>query len=492
MVLVIVLLPVAALKSAKSHELKGSYFEYAKRNLSYFGRVNYDFKDRYLASFTFRRDGSTTFGKENKFGNFMSGSLGWIVSKEKFFTSNFINFLKIRGSYGSLGSDNTSPQYYRIQTDYLASLYGTGNSIGYSFGNNFVSGSSLGSLANDKLQWERQLQANVGFEMTFLKNKFNISADYYQKNVSGLLFVPAMSLYVGAVPAPSANIGSTKTNGLDISLGYNEQITKNLKLTTSLTFTTVKSLVTETNDDGTAQIFGGGFFNGQSQNVTLFAKGFAPAIYYGYKTDGLFQNAGEIAKSAVQNGAQPGDIKFVDVNGDGVIDAKDRTQIGNPFPKFNAGWNVNLEYKSFDFNVFTYVSYGNNLYRAFERNDTYTNKFKDVLSRWTGPNTTNDARNPRYSFTDANNNSRVSDRYVEDGSFIKIKNIILGYTLKTKAIQKLFRSVRIYGQVKNAFTFTKYSGYDPEVPAYGLLDTGVDRGAYPQARTFYVGLDIKF
>jgi TonB-linked SusC/RagA family outer membrane protein len=475
-----------------TNALSGSYFEYAKRNLSYFGRVNYDFKDRYLASFTFRRDGSTTFGKENKFGNFMSGSVGWIVSKEKFFNSKLINFLKIRGSYGSLGSDNSSPQYYRIQTDYLASLYGTGNSIGYSFGNNFVSGSSLGSLANDKLAWERQLQANVGFEMTFLKNKINISADYYQKNVSGLLFVPAMSLYVGAVPAPSANIGITKTSGVDISLGYNEQITRNLKLSTSLTFTTVKSLVTATNEDGSAQIFGGGFFNGQSQSVTLFAKGFAPAIYYGYKTDGLFQSAGEIAKSAVQNGAQPGDIKFVDINGDGVIDANDRTQIGNPFPKFNAGWNVNLDYKSFDFSVFTYVSYGNSLYRAYERNDTYTNKFQDVLSRWTGPNTTNDARNPRYSFTDANNNSRVSDRYVEDGSFIKIKNIILGYTLKTKAIQKLFRSVRVYGQVKNAFTFTKYSGYDPEVPAYGLLDTGVDRGAYPQARTFYVGLDIKF
>ena len=138
------------------------------------------------------------------------------------------------------------------------------------------------------------------------------------------------------------------------------------------------------------------------------------------------------------------------------------------------------------------MSYGNSLYRAYERNDTYTNKFQDVLSRWTGPNTTNDARNPRYSFTDANNNSRVSDRYVEDGSFIKIKNIILGYTVKAKAIQKIFKSVRVYGQIKNAFTFTKYSGYDPEVPAYGLLDTGVDRGAYPQARTFYLGLDIKF
>ena len=156
------------------------------------------------------------------------------------------------------------------------------------------------------------------------------------------------------------------------------------------------------------------------------------------------------------------------------------------------GWNLNLEYKNFDFTAFTYASVGNDLYRAYERNANYTNKFQDVLSRWTGPNSTNDARNPRYSFTDPNNNNRVSDRFVEDGSFIKIKNLLLGYNLPIKAIRKAFNSVRIYAQVKNAFTFTKYSGYDPEVPGYGLLDTGVDRGSYPQARTYSFGIDIKF
>ncbi|MBC7721223.1 MAG: SusC/RagA family TonB-linked outer membrane protein, partial [Pedobacter sp.] len=478
--------------ATNTEAIKGYYYEYFKRNLSYFGRVNYDYQEKYLASVTVRRDGSTAFGKDNKFANFVSGSLGWIVSKENFFKSKAINFLKIRGSYGSLGNDNTSPQYARIQTDYLASLYGTGNSIGYTFGNNFQSGASLGSLANDQLKWEKQLQANVGFEMTLLKNKFTISADYYQKNVTGLLFTPTASLYIGAIPTPSANIGSTKTNGVDITLGYNEQISKNFRFTTSATFTTVKNLVTATNDDGSAWIYGGGYFNGQSQNVTVFAKGYSPAAYYGYKTNGLFQSVGEIAKSATQAGAQPGDIKFVDINGDGVIDAKDRTLIGNPFPKFTVGWNVNFEYKSFDLSVFTYASSGNNVYRAYERNANYTNKFQDVLSRWTGPNTTNDARNPRYSFTDANNNSRVSDRYVEDGSFIKIKNILLGYTLQTKAIKKAFRSIRLYAQVKNAFTFTKYSGYDPEVTGGGLLDTGVDRGSYPQSRNYTVGLDIKF
>ena len=472
--------------------IKGYYYEYFKRNLSYFGRVNYDYQERYLASFTARRDGSTAFGKDNKFGNFSSGSLGWVASKESFFHSKTINFLKIRASYGSLGSDNTSPQYARIQTDYLASLYGTGNSIGYAFGDNFVSGASLGSLANANLRWEKQLQSNVGFEMNLYKNKFNISADYYQKNVSGLLFVPTASSYIGTIPTPSANIGSTKTNGLDMSLGYSDKITRDFHINTSVTFTTVKNLVTATNEDGSAWIYGGNYFNGQSQSVTVFAKGYTPAFYYGYKTAGLFQTASEIAKSPRQTGAQPGDIKFVDINSDGVIDASDKTQIGNPFPKFTMGWSLNLEYKNLDFTAFTYASVGNDVYRAFERNANYTNKFQDVLSRWTGPNTTNDAHNPRYSFTDPNNNSRVSDRFVEDGSFIKIKNLLLGYNLPIKAISRAFKSVRIYAQVKNAFTFTKYSGYDPEVPGFGLLDTGVDRGSYPQARTYTFGLDIKF
>ena len=472
--------------------IKGYYNQYRKRNLSYFGRINYDYKEKYLASFSMRADGSTSFGKDNKFGYFPSGSLGWVATKESFFTSRFIDFLKIRGSYGVLGADHVDPQYRRIQTDYLASLYGSGNPVGYTFGTDFVSGASLGSLGNDKLKWEKQLQANVGFDMNFYKTRFNISADYYQKRTKDLLYVPSISLYLGAIQPPSANIGSTKTSGLDITLGYHDNITKKIKFSTSVTFTTAKNLVTATNDDGTAKIYGGGYFNGQSQTVTIFEKGKTPAYFYGYKTDGLFQTEKEIAASPTQPNAQPGDIKFVDINGDGVIDAKDQTQIGNPFPTYTAGWSVNFEYMNFDLSVFAYASGGNDIYRAYERNANYTNKFQSVLERWTGPGSTNDARYPRYSFTDANNNSRVSDRFVEDGSFVKIKNIMLGYTVKLRSVQKLFKEVRIYGQVKNAFTFTKYSGYDPEIAAATIFDAGVDRGAYPQARTYSVGLDIKF
>lgn len=471
----------------------GGYYQYFRRNLSYFGRVNYDYQDKYLASFTARRDGSYAFGTENKFANFFSGSVGWVVTKENFFKSDFIDYLKIRGSYGSVGNENVSPQFVGIQTDWAASLYGNGaNSIGYTFGNVFYPGATVSSAANNALRWERQLQANIGFDMNFANTKFSISADYFEKKVDGLLFVPSASLYLGTVPIPTANIGTTKSSGVDATLGYNDRIGKNFKLSTAFTFTTVKNMVTATNDDGSARIFGGGYFNGQSQNVTVFAKGYSPGFYYGYKTDGLFQTSADIGKSATQTGAQPGDIRFVDSNGDGVINDLDKTRIGDPFPDFTLGWNLSLEYKNFDFNAFTYASVGNDVYRAYERNANYTNKFQNVLDRWTGPGTTNDARNPRYAFTDANNNSRVSDRYVEDGSFVKLKTIQLGYSLPASAIQKVFKGVRVYAQVKNAFILTDYSGYDPEVTGGGLLDTGVDRGAYPQSRTYAVGLDIKF
>jgi len=466
----------------------GSYYRYFRNNLSYFSRINYDYDERYLASFTARRDASYAFGTNNKFANFLSGSLGWVVSKEQFFHSEFINYFKIRGSYGSTGNENINPQYVSITTG--GPSYGpTANSNGYTFDNVFYPGSTVSSAANNNLRWERQLQMNVGFDLNFFKNKFSLSADYFQKNVDGLLFTPSASLYLGTVPIPPANIGSTSTKGYDATLGYSDGYGKDFRINTTVTFTTSKNLVTKTNDDGTAKIFGGYYFNGQSQSVTVFEKGQTPGYFYGYKTMGLFQSAAEIAKAPTQQGAQPGDIRYADINGDGVINDKDKTKIGDPFPKFTMGWNLSISYKNFDFSSFVYASVGNDIYRAYERNANYTNKFRSILARWTGPNTTNDARYPRYSFTDPNNNARISDRYVEDGSFIKVKNLQLGYTF-TRSASKFINKVRIYGQVKNAIKLTKYTGYDPEIPG-GILATGVDYGAYPQPRTFTVGLDIK-
>ncbi len=472
-----------------SHAINGYYYQYFGSNLSYFSRINYDYKDKYLASFTARRDGSYAFGTDNKFGNFISGSAGWLISKENFFHSRFVNDLKIRGSYGTTGNDNVKPQYVGITTG--GPSYGpTANSNGYTFDNIFNAGSTISSASNNGLRWERQTQMNIGFDMTFYRNKFSLNADYYEKNVDGLLFTPSASLYLGTVPIPTANIGATSTKGYDITLGYNDHYGKNFKINTAVTFTTAKNLVTKTNDDGSAKILGGYYFNGLSQSVTVFEKGQTPGYFYGYKTQGLFQSAADIAKAPAQQGAQAGDIRYADVNGDGIINDKDKTKIGDPFPKFTMGWNLSISYKNFDFTSFVYASIGNDIYRAYERNANYTNKFRNILARWTGAGTTNDAGNPRYTFTDPNNNARVSDRYVEDGSFVKVKNLQLGYTFSRSANNTFLNRIRVYGQVKNAFKFTKYTGFDPEIQG-GILNTGVDFGAYPQPRTYTVGLDIK-
>lgn len=465
-----------------------------KRNASYFGRLNYDYLEKYLASFSVRRDGSNAFGAKNKFANFFAGSVGWVVTKEDFMKVDFINYLKLRSSYGTTGNDNVVHQIVQIVTG-GPSYNSTANSNGYTFvtsaGDVFVPGSTVNSFSNETLRWEKQKQLDLGFDITVLKSMLSLNFDYFKKNVDGLLFVNTPPLYAGTSLPVGSNIGSTESKGVDLTLSFNAK-TETLKFNTSVTFTTSKNLVTATNIDGTGLVTGGSYFNGQTQSITRFEKGETPGYFYGYKTDGLFQTVEEIEQSPTQTGAVPGDIKFVDVNGDGKISDLDRTKIGDPFPNFTMGWNVSLEYKNFDFSVFTYASVGNDVYRAYERNAQYSNKFRSILNRWTGPYSTNDSRYPRYSFNDANSNIRASDRYVEDGSFVKIKNIVLGYTLPSSWYSKIgIAKLRVYAQVKNLYTFTKYSGYDPEI-AGGIFDTGVDRGNYPQARTISMGLDLNF
>ncbi|RYY67787.1 MAG: SusC/RagA family TonB-linked outer membrane protein, partial [Chitinophagaceae bacterium] len=469
--------------------LTGGAYQYFRKNASAFGRINYDYQEKYMASFTARRDGSIAFGPENKFANFFSGSLGWLVSKEDFFTSKTIDLLKIRGSYGTSGNENTDPQSSQIITG--GPSYGnTQNSNGYTFGGVFYPGATLGTSVNPALRWEKQTQFNVGFEASIWTNKLSLSVDYFRKEVDGLLFRPSVPFYLGTAEIPDANIGSTRSSGIDLNLTYNTAFSKDFKISNTLTFTTSKNLVTATNEDGTAKYTGGNFFNGQSIDITVFEKGQTPGYFYGYRTNGLYQRESDIPSDSTYMNALAGDIHFVDVNGDGKLTAADQTKIGDPFPDFTMGWNLNMSYKNIDLTVFTYASVGNDVYVAYERNENNTNKPRTILGRWTGEGTTNDARYPRYTFQDRNNNSRPSDRYVEDGSFVKIKNIQLGYTFPAHLTGKAFKGLRIYGQVRNAFTFTKYSGFDPEIPG-GILNTGVDRGAYPQARTYAVGVDIK-
>jgi TonB-linked SusC/RagA family outer membrane protein len=448
------------------------------RSVSLMTRIEYDFQEKYLASVTVRRDGSTSFGKNNKFAIFPSASFGWVASNEDFFDSSFINFLKIRASYGSVGNDNASPQFGTIS-----------NFPKYTFGDTITAGSTLLGIPNDDVSWENQIQTNAGIDLAFFDSKLRFTADYFIKTVDDLLFSPTLSLYLGIPAYPIANIGKTETKGFEISLSYNDDISDKISFSNTFNFTTAENLVKEINN-GDKYIWGSGY-GIPFTSLTQFRQGESPGIFWGYKTNGIFQNQSEISNHATQDNAQPGDIRYVDVNGDNKIDSEDRTKIGDPFPDFTLGWNFALNVSNFDLSVFTYASVGNDIFRGYERNLNYTNKFASVLNRWTGEGSS--STEPRYSFIDANNNTRASDRYVEDGSFVKIKNIQLGYNFPLSESSSL-TSLRIYALAKNAFTFTDYRGYDPEISNGGgpVLDTGVDRGTYPSPRIVSLGLNIKF
>ena len=448
------------------------------RSVSLMGRVEYDFQEKYLASVTIGRDGSTSFGKNNKFAVFPSASIGWVASNEDFFNSSTINFLKVRASYGTVGNDNASPQFGTISTFPK-----------YTFGQTIYSGSTLLGIPNNDVSWENQTQTNLGVDLRMFDSKFKFTADYFIKSVDDLLFSPTLSLYLGIPSYPVANIGKTETKGYELSLSYGSEISENVSFNTTFNFTAAENLVKEINN-GDKYIWGSGYGIPYT-SLTQFRQGESPGIFWGYKTNGIFQNQSEISNHATQNNAQPGDIRFVDVDGNGKIDAEDRTKIGDPFPDFTLGWNFSLTVSDFDLSVFTYASVGNDIFRGYERGLNYTNKFASVLNRWTGAGTS--TTEPRYSFIDANNNSRASDRYVEDGSFVKIKNIQLGYNFPLGEASP-FSSMRIYALAKNAFTFTEYTGYDPEISNGGspVLDTGIDRGTYPSPRIVSLGLNLKF
>ena len=469
---------VSAATGNALQQTSGSW-QYVNRNLSYFSRILYDFDEKYYASLTARMDGSTSFGRDNKFGIFPSTSFGWVISKEDFFQNIPIDFLKLRASYGSLGNDNISPQFALISTF-----------PSYVFNGNIASGSSLGSIPNNDVSWENQVQTNIGIDSRFFGNKLSLSVDYFQKTVDDLLFSPNLSLYLGTPSFPTSNIGSTESSGIDANISFNTNISS-LSIASNLNFTTATNKVISINN-GDKYIWGAGYGIPYRQ-IVRFEEGFSPGYFYGYVTDGLFQNQSEIDNHATQteNGTFPGDIRFVDLNSDGIINDSDRTQIGDPFPDFTIGWNLNLDYKSFDLSVFTYASVGNDIYRAYERNLSYTNRFASVLDRWTGAGTS--FEEPRVTFIDSNNNNRASDRYIEDGSYLRIKNIQLGYSLSDSVTKKLgFSQIRAYMQIKNALTLTEYSGYDPEISVGGVLNTGIDYGTYPQPRIWSLGMNFKF
>jgi TonB-linked SusC/RagA family outer membrane protein len=464
------------------YEERGSNPKFDSRLLSYFARLQYDYKGKYLLSAVVRRDGSTRFGPGNKFGVFPSGSIGWIASDEKFMNnSSFFDLLKVRASYGILGNDRIGD--YR----FVSLLNGEGT---YFFGGNDKDdeffGTASGPISNPEIKWEKQKTLDIGLDMRILNSKVDITADYFKRRTEDLLVSPQVSGLLGTGAAPFVNAGIVENTGVEFAIGYSDKLGDNFKFSIKYNITAIKNEVIEVSGEG-EYLEGGGFGISQPA-ISRMEAGFPMGYFVGYQTDGIFQNQDEIDNSAVTEvAAQPGDFKFVDQNGDGVIDLDDRIDLGNPIPDATMGLNLSFDYKNWDFAAYAYASLGNEIVRNYERNQQLVNKPNWYLDRWTGEGTSNTS--PRATIG-ATSNTVFSDFYVEDGSFVRLQNVQLGYTFSND--NSKLDKFRIYISASNLVTLTEYKGYDPTVGNGAPIGGGIDNGFYPSASTFLLGINVKF
>ena len=461
----------------------GSNLAFDSRLLSYFGRFQYAYDGKYLFSAVVRRDGSSNFGPKNKFGFFPTASLGWVASEEDFLKeSNVISFLKLRASYGIIGNDRI-PGFR-----FLSILNGEAE---YVFNNQLAQGIAVGPVANPEIRWEKQIPLDIGLDVE-LFNKVTITADYFKKRTEDLLVSAQTSGIIGvAAPGssvPVINAGTVENEGLEFSIGYKETVSEDFNFNVNYNLTTLKNNVTFVGNS-TGIIEGGSFGVGQEPPSRMEA-GFPIGYFYGYKTDGIFQTQADVNAHATQLNAAPGDLRFVDTNGDGKIDADDRTNIGDPIADITMGLNLSFNYKRFDFNAYAFASIGNEIVRNYERNLPLTNRPTYFLDRWTGPGTSNTS--PRVT-TGATGNILFSDFYVEDGSFLRLQSVQLGYSVGQATLEKLqFSKLRFYVTGSNLFTLTKYRGYDPTTSNGAPIGGGIDQGFYPSPKTFLFGMNVTF
>lgn len=464
----------------------GSY-EFEERLLSNFLRAEYGFKYKYIFSAILRRDGSSKFGPNNRFGYFPSFSGAWIASDESFFNSKAITFFKVRTSYGISGNDQIANFAYR------ALLNGEGD---YVFNNSIVQGVAIGTPSNPDLKWETTRQFNIGIDLQ-LSNIIDISANYFVKNTNDLLFQPAVSSLIGSYGPggypPYVNAGDVSNKGVELELAYATDPKNKVGMNVNLNFTYIDNEVKST-PEGVDFLPGAGFGVG-GNTATRFEVGFPIGYFIGYQTDGVFQNQEEIDNATViQPGAQVGDLRFVDVDGDGVINFSnnsDKTNLGSPIPKFMIGSVLGFNVFGVDISTNLYAALGHKIVRNYERQQPYANQLSYVLDRWTVDNPSND--NPRVTTT-ATRNGVFSDYFVENGSYLRVRNVQIGYVLPKNICDKFGTDyIRFYMSANNLFTITNYMGYDPDIgAAQGALSNGIDYGFYPQARTIMGGVNIKF
>jgi len=465
----------------------GSYV-YDVRRLSYFARVQYALQDKYLFEAMLRRDTSTRFGPNNRVGYFPSITAGWVASDESFFPeTNFINFFKFRGSFGILGNDRI-PDFAYLPLLNGQATYVDGNG-------DLINGIAQGRLGNPNVKWEETQQANFGLDARLFNNKVNVVLEYYMKDTKDLLIadIPTsgiFGIYAPGAAAPIANAGSVRNQGVEFDISYTNNWKSGFGINTSFNIATINNRVTAIN--GAPFLEGGQFGVGQPFPSRMEV-GQPIGFFYGYQTDGVFQTIDEVnahpSQIALGANAQPGDIRFVDTNGDGVIDENDRVKIGSPLPDFTLGYNLTLTYNQWDLSTFMFANVGNDMVRNFERDQPNVNRMNYNLDRWTGPGTSNNV--PRVT-TGATSNNVFSDFFVEDASFLRIQTLSLGYNFQPELVERIgLKTLKVYGKVDNIYTFTGYSGYDPTASTGTPIGGGIDFGFYPLPRTFILGLNAR-
>ncbi len=491
----------------------------ASSSASVFARLNYAFDNRYLLTATMRRDGSSKFGSNNKWGTFPSVALAWRAQQEKFLQDvTWLDNLKLRLGYGKVGNSNIDTYLYGSSLQTIVTPMGTA----------YIPK----NLSNPNLKWEASEQWNVGLDFAAFNNRLEITVDAYHKQTQDLLMQTFVPSHIGSndwgeINTPWANIGKTRNIGVDLQINARPVITKNFRWNAALSLSHNRNKIVALNDDS-QRIYGKVDWYAPFQTVSMFAVGHPMGVFYGYETEGLFRNEADIVGHATQtggttpyankidkvSGAWIGDLKFVDQNGDGVISDADQKVIGDPNPDFTFGFTNTFTFKDFELNIGLTGQVGGDVlnwarYRTEGLSSIWDNQATSVLDRAQvvkiDPNGGDDISNlqlapghngmPRFSNLDSNGNQRMSDRWIEDGSYLRIQNISLSYNLPQRWARKAYiQNARIYFNVQNVYTFTKYSGYDPEIGAYNQssLMQNIDRGRYPTPRTYTLGLNLSF
>jgi TonB-linked SusC/RagA family outer membrane protein len=470
-------------------QVQGSSYVWTKE--SYFGQLTYDYDQRYLVTAAYRNDGSSRFDPNNRRGNFGAASLGWRVSKERFFEGiTAISDLKLRASYGRLGNDQLSGAYggsYLYQGNINPNVnYPLGSS------QSIVNGATQTALPSAGIGWETRNTANFGLDVAFLDNRLTVGADYYVSRTTDALVAPPIPLLFGnAGDNPYQRIGKIENRGFELLASYSENRNA-FKYGISANLSTLRNRVLDVGTVGDQP----NYFNAGPSGVTRTEAGYEVGSFYLYQFQGVYQQG----DTNIPTGLQAGDAKYADTNGDGTINEKDRVHVGRVFPKIQYGFNLNASYGGFDVAAFFQGIQGNDVFnntRYWTDRIDQTGNYRTDLNPWTPTNTNTNTPRLVAAGTSAVNNSQYnSSRWLEDGSYLRLKNVQLGYSLPDAVISRLkvISRLRIYATGQNVFTATKYSGYDPETVGgtSGLLVRGLDEGQYPNVRTFTLGIQAGF